>query len=75
MSNANKKTKGDKKAKARKEKAKRVKAQRIVDKKSTADQEKSEPSKDRPQFRGVGQQASSKPSSRSSTPARRTQGK
>jgi hypothetical protein len=75
MSNASKKLKAEKKAKVRKEKSKRVKAQRIVEKKAVADQEKREPKKDVPGFKSAEQRASSKPSSRSSTPGRRTQGK
>ena len=74
MSTARKKVKAEKKAKARREKAKRTKTQRIEEKKAEPGDKKST-SKTKPSFKGLGQQPSSKPSSRSNAAARRTQGK
>ena len=74
MSNARKKVKAEKKAKARREKAKRTKIQRIEEKKSEPGDKKSK-LKEKSSFRGLGQQASSKPSERTNAAGRRTQGK
>ncbi|RKY20833.1 MAG: hypothetical protein DRQ55_06445 [Planctomycetota bacterium] len=72
MSNARKKAKQEKKARARKDKAKAVQARKIVAKKEAG----ADSSKDSvPGFRSDSRQSSAKPSARSEGKIRRTQGK